>query len=116
MVCVHTRPRALFVRGICSLELKGRVLNASEVPTDDDMAKARLFMRQLEAATREDHLRSIDEVLTHAPRELLQQARALHVSGTFPLRTPPTTTTTTPSSNTSLAAGSGAVCVDSGVW
>lgn len=34
------------------------------VPTDAELRKARVFLRQLEAQTREDHLRSVDELLS----------------------------------------------------
>jgi len=49
------------------------------VPTSDELTRARHFLRHLESTTREDHLKSVDEVLSHAPRELLLKAKQLKV-------------------------------------
>ena len=56
------------------------------VPTNDELARARQFLRHLEASTREDHLKSVDEVLSHAPRELLMKAKQLQVGAPRPGR------------------------------
>lgn len=55
------------------------------VPSDDELARARHFLKHLEASTREDHLKSVDEVLSHAPRELLLKTKQLQEAEQFVL-------------------------------
>lgn len=55
------------------------------VPTTEELSKARHFLRHLESTTREDHLKSIDEVLAHAPRELLLKTKQLQEAEAFVL-------------------------------
>lgn len=55
------------------------------VPSDDELVRARHFLKHLEASTREDHLKSVDEVLSHAPRELLLKTKQLQEAEQFVL-------------------------------
>lgn len=55
------------------------------VPTDSELRKARTFLRQLEAATREDHLRSVDELLSQVPSEFAAKNKQLQEAEQFVL-------------------------------
>lgn len=55
------------------------------VPTDSELRKARQFLRQLEVQTREDHLKSVDELLSQVPSEMHAKTKALMESEQFVL-------------------------------
>mmetsp|Transcript_1279 Transcript_1279/g.4050 ORF Transcript_1279/g.4050 Transcript_1279/m.4050 type:complete len:213 (-) Transcript_1279:114-752(-) len=55
------------------------------VPTDAELRKARVFLRQLEAQTREDHLRSVDELLSQVPSEMHAKTKQLQEAESFVL-------------------------------
>lgn len=53
------------------------------VPRDADLRTARMHLAKLEALTREDHLRSVDELLSQVPSEFQTKVKTLSDAETF---------------------------------
>jgi hypothetical protein len=52
-------------------------------PTDDELRNAKSYVRYMDCVTREDHLRSIDELLAKVPNEFQSAVRLLEAAEDF---------------------------------
>lgn len=52
-------------------------------PTDDELRNAKSYVKYMDCVTREDHLRSIDELLAKVPNEFQSAVRLLEAAEDF---------------------------------